>query len=146
MLYDLSNPYQRGQAIARLESLANRGSVVEISEKRQRGLSQNSYLHVCIGCAALHFGETLEYVKREYYKKHCNPDIFIVSEFDRVLGCTVTYLRSSRDLTVEQMTLSIERFRNWTAGHECYIPSADEHAAIMQLQVEMSRNKQYLSR
>lgn len=145
MRYDLANPMQSEQARSRLALLTKRGAVVEITEKKQRSLSQNAYLHVCLGYFGLQVGEQLEIVKRQYYKIHCNPDLFIREKTDAVLHQRVRYLRTSSDLTREEMTLSIERFRNFASGEAgVYIPTADEHAFIRQMEEEVERARAFL--
>jgi hypothetical protein len=63
---------------------------------------------------------------------------------DEYLG-KVEYLRSSADLSKEEMTLSIDRFRDWssqTAG--IYLPAANEQEFLASIEYELSRNKQWL--
>ena len=83
-------------------------------------------------------------MKRYYFKAHCNPELFIIEKNDALLG-KVRTLRSSADLTTEEMTLAIDRFRNWAAAEaEIYIPSPDEHRLVQMMAVEADRAKQYL--
>lgn len=136
---------QAEQARTRLEMLISRGTIAEVTEKRQRSYSQNAYLHVCLAWFGLQVGESLEDVKRLYYKCHCSPDIFIRERDDKLLHRKVRVLRSSADLTKEEMTLSIERFRDFAAKEAgIYIPSGEEHAYIMQMENEVERAKRYL--
>lgn len=130
---------------ARIDKLVAAGAVVELTEKRARTLSQNAYLHVCIAYLAACIGETAEYVKRNYFKLHCNRELFLRSRYDERLRREVHYLRSSRDLTKEEMSLAIERFRTWSE-QECgeYIPSSDEHEYILKMENEIERSKKYI--
>ncbi len=144
MLYDLSDVFQLRQASTRLDTLARRGAVVELTEKRARTLSQNAYLHVCIAYLALRLGETTDYVKRYYFKMYCNKETFLRRKYDQHLKSDVAYMRSSADLSSEEMAVAIDRFRNWAASIGEYIPSSGEHAAIQQMQIEIQRNTQYL--
>jgi hypothetical protein len=91
----------------------------------------------------LQVGETAEYVKKHYYKILCNKDIYIREVDDKYLG-KIKILRSSADLDSEEFSLTITRFRNWSAGEGIYLPSAEEHMFIQQMEIELSRNKQYL--
>ena len=78
MLYSLSNPLDVQNARTRLELLIKRGCTVEITEKKaKRTLNQNAYLHLLLGYFASQTGNTLEWVKQQYYKKLCNPDLFV---------------------------------------------------------------------
>ena len=144
MLYDLNNEFHRGQAKTRFDKLLEQRCVIDLTEKTARTLSQNSYLHVCLGCLALHLGETIEDVKKFIFKIKVNPDIFIIEKEVKRVG-KVKKLRSSAELTKDEMTLAINRFRDWASKEEnCYIPSSDEHLLIQQMQIEYERAKQYL--
>lgn len=144
MLYDLSNPLQNESFKVKAEALAKKGGIVELTEKKpQRSLQANKYLHVIIAYFALQVGETAEYVKKHYYKILCNKDIYIREVDDKYLG-RIKILRSSADLDSEEFSLTITRFRNWSAGEGIYLPSSEEHMFIQQMEVELSRNKQYL--
>ncbi len=145
MTYDLTNQLDVQNAKTRLELLIKRGSIVDITEKKQkRTLSQNAYLHLLLGYFASQTGNTLEWVKQQYYKKLCNPDIFIGERDDQFLG-RVRYVRSSADLRTDEMNLSIERFRNWSASEAgIYLPEPTSEAEIAAMQGEVERYKTYL--
>lgn len=145
MIYNLSNSLDVQNAKTRLDLLVKRGSVVELKEKKpKRSLSQNRYLHLLLGYFASQTGNTLEWVKQQYYKKLCNPDIFIGEREDRFLG-RVKYVRSSADLRIDEMSLTIERFRNWSASEAgIYLPDPANEAEMAALQVEVERYKTYL--
>ena len=145
MVYNLSNPLDVQNAKTRLELLIKRGRIIELTEKKQkRSLNQNAYLHLLLGYFASQTGNTLEWVKQQYYKKLCNPDLFIGEREDLFLG-RVKYVRSSADLRTDEMNLSIERFRNWSAAEAgIYLPEATSEAEIAALQVEVERYKTYL--
>ena len=128
-----------------LEHLISRQCTAELTEKKpKRTLSQNSYLHLLLGYFASQTGNTLEWVKQQYYKKLCNPDLFIGEKEDRFLG-RIKYVRSSADLRTDEMNLSIERFRNWSASEAgIYLPEPTNEAEIRALQVEVERYTTYL--
>lgn len=120
MQYDGNNPLHVEQARTRLEQLIKNKKVFELTEKKpKRGLSQNRYLHTILGFFACETGNTLEWVKQQYFKKLVNPAMFIREKEDKYLG-TIKVLRSSADLDTAEMTTAIERFRNW-ASAEAYI-------------------------
>lgn len=144
MLYDTSNPFQYEQFLTKANALAKKGVIVELTEKKPpRTQNQNKYLHVTIQYFASEIGETVEYVKDKYYKLLCNRDIFVREVEDKYLG-KVKILRSTSDLDTGEMSLSIERWRNWCASEGCYIPSADEHRLVQLMELEVSRNKQWI--
>lgn len=144
-LYDLSNPLHAQNFRLRSDALLKKQCVVELTEKKpQRTTLQNRYLHAALGYFGALTGNPLDYVKRYYFKAHCNPDLFIIEKNDPLLGIVRT-LRSSADLTTDEMTLAIERFRNWASQEaEIYIPSPDEHRLVQMMEVEASRARLYL--
>ncbi len=145
MLYDTKNPLDVQNAKTRLELLIKRGCVIELTEKKpKRSLNQNAYLHLLLGYFASQTGNTLEWVKQQYYKRLCNPDLFVGEKTDRFLG-NMKYIRSSADLRTDEMNLSIERFRNWSASEAgIYLPEPTNEAEIAAMQVEVERYKTYL--
>lgn len=146
MLYDLDNDLHREQFKARCNRLYEKRCVVELTEKKpQRTIPQNKYLHVILGYFGAQFGMTIEEVKRDYFKTECNRDLFETTVEDPIYHRPRVRLRSSRDLTTEEMTLAIERFRDWASKEAgIYIPSPDEHRLIQLMEIEVDRNRQYL--
>lgn len=144
-LFNLSNPLDNANFLLRTKKLAESGKIVELTEKKpRRSLPQNKYLHVILAYFGTQTGNTLEWVKQQYYKKLVNPDLFIREKEDKYLG-KIKVLRSSADLDTAEMSLSIERFRNWAAQEAgIYIPSADEAILIQQMEIEIERNKEFL--
>lgn len=146
MEYDVSNPLHREQARERLEALLGKGyGIIELSEvKPQRSLKQNKYLHLLLGFFASEYGETIDYVKEQYFKLAANRSIFVRERDDKLAG-RVSYLRSTRDLDKGEMQMAIERFRNWSSINAgIYLPSADEHRLLELAEIEISRNKNFL--
>lgn len=146
MLYNLSSPLDEQNARARLDLLVRRKALVELAEKKpRRSLGQNSYLHLLLGYFASQTGNTLEWVKEQYYKKWCNPDIFCRERFDELTESQTQYLRSSAELATEEMSLSIERFRNWAATMAgIYLPEPHNEAEIAAMQTGVERYRTYL--
>lgn len=145
MIYDTSNPLDKANFMLRAKKLAESGKVIELTEKKpRRSLPQNKYLHVILAYFGAQTGNTLEWVKQQYYKKLVNPDLFIREKEDKYLG-RIKVLRSSADLDTSEFSLSIERFRNWAAQEAgIYIPSADEAILIQQMEIEIERSKEFL--
>ena len=144
MLYNLDNILDRERFKRKVNSLYESRRVVELTEKSNRTRSQNSYLHLIIGYLAIETGNSIEWVKREYFKKLCNRELFVIEKDDKYIGKSEE-LKSSRDLSKEEMTLAIERFRNWsseTAG--IYLPSANEQLFLDNIEIELSKHKKYL--
>lgn len=145
MIYNTSNPLDKANFLLRAKKLAESGKVIELTEKKpRRSLPQNKYLHVILAYFGAQTGNTLEWVKQQYYKKLVNPDLFIREKEDKYLG-KIKVLRSSADLDTSEFSLSIERFRNWASQEAgIYLPSADEYIIIQQMEIEIERNKEYL--
>lgn len=145
MIYNLSSPLDKANFLLRAKKLADSGVIVDLTEKKpRRSLPQNKYLHVILAYFGTQTGNTLEWVKQQYYKKLVNPDIFIREKEDKYLG-RIKVLRSSADLDTSEFSLSIERFKNWAAQEAgIYIPSADEAILIQHMEIEIERNKDFL--
>lgn len=145
MIYNLSSPLDKANFLLRAKKLAESGVIVDLTEKKpRRSLPQNKYLHVILAYFGTQTGNTLEWVKQQYYKKLVNPDLFIREKEDKYLG-RIKVLRSSADIDTAEMSLSIDRFRNWAAQEAgVYIPAADEAILIQQMEIEIERNKEFL--
>lgn len=146
MKYSLSNELHKRQLRTRFEKIMQKQSgIVELKEvKKGRTLSQNAYLHVCISYFALQVGETADYVKSEYYKIAANRPYFEYEAEDKLTGKKVTRLRSSAALSTEELTVTIEKFRNWAASVAgIYIPSPEDNQAIEEMQMEIERYNKY---
>lgn len=144
-LYNLSNDLQREQFIARAQVLAKKKAIVDLTEKKhKRSLQSNKYLHVILSYFATQYGEPMEYIKKNYYKFLCNKDIFAKEKDDAFLG-HITFLRSSSELTQDEMNLSIERFRNWSAKEAgIYLPEPNEQDLLVECEIEIERNKNFI--
>ena len=145
MLFDLSNDLQKQQFKARCNFLYKKGCVVDLKEKKpKRTNSQNAYLHLILSYFGCETGNTLEYVKREYFKKLINPDTFIRQKDDPYLG-QIKILRSSSELDTAEMTTAIERFRNWASNEAgIYLPAPEDERMLQLIEIEVERNKNYL--
>ena len=143
MTYDLSNDLHRKQFLARSSNLLDKGAVAELRELTGRSAGQNRYLHLVIGAVAMETGVTLDFCKQEYYKKLANRGIFVKEVDDFYVG-KVEVLRSSRDLTAEEMSESITRFKKWAAEQGIYIPEPEDAERLKDIEMEMGRMKSYL--
>ncbi len=145
MLYDTSNPLDKANFMLRAKKLAESGCIVELTEKKpRRTLSQNNYCHLAIAYFASQYTCTLVWAKQQYFKKLVNPDIFIREKEDKFLG-KVKYLRSSADLDISEMSLAIDRWRNWcSAEFSLYIPNSDDYYSVRLMEIEIERNKEFL--
>ena len=142
MIYDASLGFYREKALKRLEWLIENKKKFEIREIIPiRTLAQNRYLHLILSWFAFEYGETLEYVKVEFFKKTVNPQLFKVEYVNPVTGEIRESLRSSRDLDKSEMTNAIDRFRDWSSKESgIYLPDPQDLAAVQALQMELLRN------
>lgn len=143
MLYDLSNPLSRSQFAARVKHLWGKGGIVELTDKSRRSTSQNSYLHAILGVLVLETGNPLEVVKQEIYKKRINPDLYVRTKTDPLLG-EIEVIRSSRDLSKEEMSISIDRYKKFCSENGIYIPEPGDEEILRQIELEMARVQRYL--
>lgn len=145
MIYDLANELDRVRLEKRISALLTAQKVVEVKEyKPKRTSPQNRYLHALLGIVAISTGNTLADVKTEYFKKHCNAEIFVTRRDDKILG-SVEVLRSSASLDTAEMTTAIDRFVRWyeTESGEV-LPRPDDEAYIQAIEVEMAKHSYWL--
>lgn len=143
MQYNLNSELDRQRFKVKVKQLWTKGGIVEVTEKRRRTLSQNNYFFLILNCFAVEIGETTEFVKQEVFKRICNPDLFLVTKENPILG-TIEVLRSSRDLTTHEMSVAIDRYRKWCAEQGVYIPEANEEENLASLEAELSKYERYL--
>lgn len=143
MQYDLTSDFQRKAFLSKVDNLLERGAVVELTEKTFRSRNQNNYLHLLIGVVAMETGNTMEDVKREYFKDHVNPDIFRSFRTD-VRGNTIRVYRSTADVSKEEMSIAIDRFKRWGAENGIYMPQPGDESLLREIAIEMGRNRSYL--
>lgn len=145
MIFDLNNEYQIQRFVEYAKKLLGKRVVVELKEKcANRTLPQNSYLHLILGYFAAEYGCSREEAKVDFYKRDCNRDLYEREKTNK-RGKKVTYLRSSAELTTEEMSLSIDRFRNWSASvASIYLPAANEHQMLIYAMQEVERCKEYV--
>ena len=143
MVYDLSSEFQRKAFLARVDNLMEKGAVVEMTERAFRSPNQNRYLHLLIGVVAIETGNTLEDAKKWYFKETCNPDLFHVQHRDK-MGNYIDHIRSTAELTKEEMSTAIDRFKRWGAENGIYMPNPDDASLLKAIEIEMGRMKSYL--
>lgn len=143
MQYNLATELDQERFVNRANALLQKGVVVDLTEKTFRSPNQNRYLHLLIGVIAMDVGVTLEYAKREYFKKLVNKDLFVIKKSDRFAG-EIEDLRSSADLTIEEMSMAIDRFKRWGAENGFYMPSPEDADRLRDIEIEMGRLRMYL--
>ena len=145
MVYDLDTDIDRTRFERRVVALLEKRVLVECSEKKlKRTIPQNAYLHLLLGEFALQTGNTLEWVKEEYFKRHCNRELFVRRRTDEILKREVEVLRSSRDLDTGEMTTAIDRFKKWAAECGIDLPDAEDKEWLGYIERELQHNRQWL--
>ncbi len=143
-LYNTSNPLEKQQFLLRANKLAEGGKIVEMGEKRpQRSLKQNAYLWLILGYWASQTGYTKAEAEAIY--KEISKDIYYIQK--EIYGNEVTYIRHTYELNTEEMTTTIERFRNWSAANDAYpvyIPAPNESYYFAEMEMEIERMKEYI--
>lgn len=143
MTYDLSNELDRSRAALRMVRLSEKGALIELTEKAIRSPNQNKYAHLLMGVVAMEVGERLEYVKEVYFKKLVNSDIFCIRKQDAFVGEVVT-IRSLTDLSQEEISLAIDRFKRWGTEQGWHMPDPEDESIIRALEIEIERHRQFL--
>tara|TARA_R100000951_G_scaffold114801_2_gene120885 strand:+ start:861 stop:1283 length:423 start_codon:yes stop_codon:yes gene_type:complete len=136
MIYNFSKDLEYQKAILRIEQLKEKGSKVDITEKRRnRTTDQNSYLHLILSFYGLEVGYTLQEIK-DILKRDICPDIF---EYDK--GGHKFY-RSTANLNTLEMAKVIHQLKHHAAVHGCPLPDAEnqEHIDYCRNQLENYEN------
>jgi hypothetical protein len=141
MIYILENELQKKQFIEKVKFYISKGKRVELKVKNdKRTISQNSYLHLILTWFGIETGYTLEEVKQEIFKKHVNPNLFYDGEFDGVVK--IERWRSTANLDTAEMTLAIDRFRNFSSQElGIYLPEPNDLVLLQEIENEISKHK-----
>ena len=145
MIYNLNNEADRQPFREFGKKLMDKRCVVELKERKpKRSIPQNSYLHFCLAYFASEFGYGLEEVKYDIYKRMVNKDIYTRVRKNR-RGQDVVYMRSSRDLDTNEMSITIDRFRNYSMNAAgLYIPEPHEEDAFVEAEKQIAEFERYL--
>lgn len=142
-VFDPNNPFDVEKSKTRLKWLIDHNKRFEIKEIRERrSISQNSYLHLILSWYAQEYGETLEYIKQEVFKKKINPAIFKTEYINEKTGEIRDDWRSSASLDTKEMTTAIDRFRDYSSKEAgIYLPEPTDMAALNYIETEIKKNK-----
>jgi len=132
MKYNLTNKINVRKAKERLEYLIKKGSNIELKEIKKIGtLKQMKYAHLLFSAFGLHFGYSLEEVKQDVFKRYVNKSTFI-SVKENIEVC-----RSITDLDTKELSICIERFRNYSSQNGLYLPEPNEKEILQSIQNQM---------
>lgn len=134
MKYNTAIEREKTDAKNYFEKLVASESLVEIKKiSRTRSLRQNNYLHLLLGAFGDHFGYTIE--ESKYIYKEINKTIYFYKKKGRV------FVRSSADLSVDEMKQSIDRFRDVSAEQGCDLPLATDQDWLRSIENSIEQNK-----
>lgn len=131
--------------LAYCDKLLKAGAFIEIKIILPiRSNQQNRYMHLIFAWFAIEYGETTEYVKQVIFKRDVNQEIFKREYVNRKTGEVREDWRSTADLDSKELTIAIERFRNWSSKGGIYLPAPNEQEYLKHIQIEIDRNKEYI--
>lgn len=131
MKFNLDNVTEAEEAFSYLTDLVGKHAIAEVKKiSPTRTLNQNSYLHLIIGAFGNHFGYTAEEAKLVY--KYLNADIY------RYKRKSLTFWRSSADLSKDEMTTTIDKFRQASAKQGYELPLALDQEWLRRLENEVA--------
>lgn len=138
MKYNLAIKAEKSKAFGYFMTLANKKSLVEVKKlSPKRSLNQNNYLHLLLAAFGQHFGYTLEEAKT-VYKRDVNPDVYVYDKNGS------KFLRSSADLTKEEMAKTVDRFMEYSKEHGYALPLATDQEWLRQISNEVEGARYYL--
>jgi hypothetical protein len=134
MKYNTAGLAEKVAAITYFHELVNKNAIIEVKKiSPKRSINQNSYLHLIISAFGNHFGYTLEEAKQVY--KNLNANIYFYEKNG------IRFCRSSADLSVDEMTASIEKFREESAGAGCPLPTAVDQGWLRSIENDIEHTK-----
>jgi len=143
MKYHLKNRNELKDCIERVKTLARAKRYIELREIRTSSLSHpmRSYLHVLLDMIAMIYGERLDYVKEEFYKRRYNEDIF-EDNYSNKNGKVRWFLKSSEKISDAEYVRSIENLRHgFMKDTNEYLPDANEDLSKYQYEIEKHKNR-----
>lgn len=146
MMYNAAIESDRKRAIDRFKWLISKGKMFELTQKSPTiSRSQNSYLHLVIGWFAIEYGDTIEFIKQEVFKKEVNPTLFKTEFLNRKTGELRENWKSINDLDSAEMTTAIDRFRNYSSKEfGLYLPEPNEYEHLTEIEKQLENFKQWI--
>jgi hypothetical protein len=146
MIYNAEKHFDVQKAEERFKWLVENKKQFELTQKSPlRSISQNNYLHLILGLFSLEYGETIEYVKLEMFKKAVNPDIFKTEYINKRTGEIREDWKSTTNLDSKEMTTAIDRFRDYSSKElGLYLPEPKDILYLNEINLQIENNKQYL--
>lgn len=146
MIYNPTNPIDIQRALTKVQYFIDKNQVFELKRKQvAKTYAQIKYVHLILGWFAIEYGEQLEYIKLEYLKKLVNPDIFQYEFVNLKTGEIRIEYKSLANITKDEMTLAINRFRDYSSKEAgIYLPEPNDLVFMKQIEISVYNNKAYL--
>jgi hypothetical protein len=146
MLYNPEKEIDVQRAVEKFKYFVKHNKVFELSAKKvPKTYPQLKYAHLIMGWFAWEYGETLEYIKLEYFKKLVNPKIFEYEFINRKTAEVRIEFKSLADISKEELTLAIDRFRDYSSKEAgIYLPEPNDLALMREIEIQLKNNEQYL--
>ena len=137
MIFDLARTDEVHKAREYLNQVARLGKKVEITRKAEhRSLPQNSYLHLILGYFGTETGYTADEAKTLY--KRLNSNLYVYEKNGS------KFLKSSADLSKEDMMLSIDKFIAYSEQQGIPLPKADNQDFLDLARNSVEAHKKYI--
>lgn len=137
MIFNLANQQELARAREYLNQIARLGKRVEIVRKAEhRTLPQNAYLHLILGYFGTQTGYTIEEAKILY--KRLNQDLYLYEKNG------TKFMRSSADLSKEDMAKTIDRFMQYSDEQGVPLPLANNQDFMDLATNTVEAQKRYL--
>lgn len=146
MLYNPENELDIKRAKERINYFIEHNKVFELTARRvPKTYPQLKYLHLILKWFALEYGETMEYIKLEYFKKLVTPELFEYEYVNRKTGEIRKEYKSTASLSKEELSMAIDRFRNYSAKQAgIYLPEPNDLALIREIEIQVENHKHYI--
>jgi hypothetical protein len=146
MIYNPEKEIDVQRAVEKFKYFVKHNKVFELSAKKvPKTYPQLKYAHLIMGWFAWEYGETLEYIKLEYFKKLVNPQIFEYEFINRKTAEVRIEYKSLSNISKEEMTLAIDRFRDYSSKEAgIYLPEPNDLVLMREIEIQLKNNEQYL--
>jgi hypothetical protein len=146
MIYNPEKQIDIQNAITKIKYFIDKKAVFELKKKQvPKTYPQLKYVHLILGWFALEYGETVEHVKLEYFKKLVNPETFEYEFINRKTGEVRQEYKSLATITKEEMTLSINKFRDYSSKEAgIYLPQPSDLVILQEIEIQIKNNQHYL--
>jgi len=137
VIFNLADLNELAKAREYLNQVARLKKRVEITRKaEQRSLPQNSYLHLLLQYYGTEVGYTLDEAKTLY--KRLNANLYVYEKNGQ------KFLKSSADLSVEDMAITVDKFIEYAESNGIPMPRADNQDFLDLATNSVEAHKKYL--